>query len=128
MDRVQQDFRETFSRISQACGIEIQDPESGKAQVRPKDFTVDWIKSPADTTSGLPNLQAFEQNLAAMMTRGAETQLESGLLLVRMDKADSLRRRLGDDAVEKLLARLISIVVRSARDQDVLCRLSGDTL
>lgn len=128
MDRVQQEFRETFSRISKSCGIETKDPESGAAQVRPKDFTVEWVKSPADSTTGLPNQQALEQNLAAMLARGAETQLESGLLLVRMDRADSLRHRLGAVAVEKLLGRLVTVVVRSARDQDVLCRLSGDTL
>ncbi len=128
MDKVQQQFRETFSRISQACGIETIAPESGAAPVRPKEFTVDWVKSPVDAGSGLPGLQAFEQNLATLLAQGTETQLESGLLLVRMDKADSLRRRLGHAVVERLLIRMVSVIVRSARDQDVLCRLSGDTL
>lgn len=128
MDRVQQEFRETFAKISKACGIEANPSDTDTAEARPKDFTVDWTKSPLDTATGLPAHQAFDQNLAAMLALGTETELESGLLLIRMDKADSLRRRLGNDAVEKLLGRLVSIVVRSARDQDMLCRLSGDTL
>jgi two-component system cell cycle response regulator len=128
MDRVRQKFQETFSRISSASGVEAKAPETGSVVVRPKEFTVEWTKAPVDTSSGLPNLQAFEQNLAAMLAQGSEAQLESGLLLVRMDKVDSLRRRLGHDAVEKLLSRLVSVVVRTARDQDLVCRLGADTL
>jgi diguanylate cyclase (GGDEF)-like protein len=86
------------------------------------------VKTPVEAASGLPDKRAFEVNLALMLSAGAEARRESGLLLLRMDKADALQRRLGSHAVEKLLARLASLVVRAARDQDLVCRLSGDTL
>lgn len=128
LDRVRQDFQKSFSEISRACGIDAKPAGPGANQARARDFSVEWVKTPADPLSGLPNHQAFEQNLSLMLAQGNEAQLESGLLLIRMDKADGLRRRLGSDAVEKLLARLVSVIVRSARDQDLVCRLAGDTL
>lgn len=128
LDRVRQEFQESFSEISRACGVDAKPAEPGANQARARDFSVEWVKAPADPLSGLPNHQAFEQNLSLMLAQGNEAQLESGLLLIRMDKADGLRRRLGSEAVEKLLARLISVIVRSARDQDLVCRLAGDTL
>lgn len=127
LDRVQKEYQTTFARISQACGIETKS-ESAEEKLRPRTFTVDWIKEPADGATSLPNQAAYDQNLAAMLSQVAETKLVSGLLLVRMDKADSLRRRIGHDAVEKLLGRLASVVVRSARNEDLLCRLNADTL
>jgi diguanylate cyclase (GGDEF)-like protein len=128
MDRVQRDFQETFSQIAKSCGIEPPVQEREQQKARPRDFAVEWIKTPVDSASGLPDKRAFDQNLAAMLGQGAQTRLESGLLLIRMDKAEGLRRRLGNGAVEKLLSRLISLVVRTARDQDLICRLSPDTL
>lgn len=126
IDRVRHDFHETFARIAKSCGIESHENESQKS--KPREFTVDWTKTPLDSHSGLPDKRAFEQNLNAMLAQGAEAALNSGLLLIRMDNAEGLRRRLGSEAVEKLLSRLASLVVRSARDQDVVCRLSLDTL
>lgn len=128
MEQLQQQFQETFTRIAEASGVS-QTP-AGEAGPSPqaKEFQVEWVKNPVDAASGLPDKQAFEQNLTVMLSRGAESSWESGLLLIRMDKADSLRRRLGTEAVEKLLARMTSLVVRAARDQDLICRLSGDTL
>lgn len=128
LDRVRHDFQKSFSEISRACGVDAKPAEPGANQARARDFRVEWVKTPADPLSGLPNHQAFEQNLSLMLAQGNEAQLESGLLLIRMDKADGLRRRLGSEAVEKLLARLVSVIVRSARDQDLVCRLAGDTL
>lgn len=128
MDQLQQQFQQTFSRLTEVSAI-AQKPkdETGKS-LHASDFAIEWVKAPLDTVSGLPDKQAFEQNLSAMLARGAETELESGLLLICMDKADSLRRRLGADAVDKLLTRMTSLVVRAARDQDLICRTSSDTL
>lgn len=128
MERLQQQFQETFSRIAAASGAAQSAAGDAGQPPQTKEFQLDWVKSPADPVSGLPDKRAFEQNLTAMLSRGAESSLESGLLFIRMDKADGLRRRLGNDAVEKLLARMTSLVVRAARDQDLVCRLSGDTL
>jgi len=130
LERVQQDFQDTFTRIARACGIEKEKhaAEQLAEKSRPTSFTVEWVRSPVDAPSGLPSQPAYAQNLTALLTQGTETQLASGLLLVRMDKAEGLRRRLGQEPVEKLFSRLASIVVRAARDQDLLCRVNTDTL
>lgn len=126
VERMQRGFQETLMKIVQSCRIEqTQELESLPPA---REFTVDWAKTPVEPVSNLPDKRAFEVNLALMLSAGAQAQMESGLLLIRMDKADALKRRLGGDAVEKLLARLTSLVVRSARDQDLVCRLSSDTL
>ncbi len=126
VERIQRGFQETLTKIVQSCRIEqTQELESLPS---PKEFNVDWAKTPVEAVSNLPDKRAFDVNLALMLSAGAQAQMESGLLLIRMDKAEALKRRLGGDAVEKLLVRLTSLVVRSARDQDLLCRLSGDTL
>lgn len=127
MERLQGGFQETFAQIAKSSGINLNADADAHAAAKSKDFTMDWVKLPVDPASGLPDKQAFELNLANLVSRGAEANLESGLLMIRMDKADGLRRRLGNEAVEKLLGRLASLVVRAARDRDVICRLSGDT-
>jgi diguanylate cyclase (GGDEF)-like protein len=130
LDRAQRGFQETVARIAEAChpAAKPASTDAGVEKPRPQSFSVNWIKEPVDGLTGLPNHAAYDQNLAAMLAQVSETKLASGLLLVRMDKADSLRRRLGQSGVEKLLGRLASVVVRSARDEDLLCRVNGDTL
>jgi diguanylate cyclase (GGDEF)-like protein len=128
IDGVRRGFQEILSQIVKACRVEQTQVMEAQPAAKPKDFTVEWSRTPADPVSQLPDKRAFDVNLAAMLSAGSQAQLESGLLLVRMDKCDALRRRLGSDAVEKLLGRLVSLVVRSARDRDLVCRLSEDTL
>lgn len=128
LDHVQEQFRESFVQIAKVCGVEAKLENSEDPAARQKSFLIDWQKGSLDPQSSLPDLKSFEQNLAAMLAQGVESHLDSGLLLVRMDNADGLRRRLGASAVEKLLGRLVSVIVRSARDQDLVCRLNGDTL
>ncbi len=127
-DRLQQGFRETFGRIAQSCGADAAPRDAEAPPATPTTFTIDWQKSSLEPQSGLPDLKSFEQNLATMLVQNKECGLESGLLLIRMDKVDSLRRRLGRPSVEKLLARLVSVVVRTARDEDLVCRINDDTL
>ncbi|MFO0919924.1 MAG: GGDEF domain-containing protein [Planctomycetaceae bacterium] len=127
-DRLQKEFRESFGKIAKSCGMDAAATGEDPAATGPKTFAITWQKETADALTSLPDLKSFEQNLANMLFQGKECDQESGLLLVKMDKADALRRRLGAPSVEKLLGRLISVVVRSARDQDLVCRVSDDTL
>ncbi len=127
LERLQRGFQSSFERISRACGmLPVQPAEREQPKVH--DFHVAWVKTPIEIHSGLPNHLAYEANLSTMLEQGKTADLESGLLLVRMDKADGLRRRLGAEGVEKLIGRMSSMIVRAARDQDLLCRVNGDTL
>jgi diguanylate cyclase (GGDEF)-like protein len=128
MEQVQRGFQAAFSQIAAASRVDQLARKEEPAPERPKEFTVEWVKSPQDQVSGLPDKRAFDANLAAMLARGTETQIDSGLLLIRMDKAETLARRVGAAGLERLLSRLVSVIVRSARDQDLVCRLSHDTM
>lgn len=95
--------------------------------VRPP-FEIDWIAEPVDSATGLPGRKAFDENLAKLLQIGHDSRRDSGLLMLKIDKFENHRRRLGLADSDKLVKKLTAVVCRSVRDQDLVCRYSPDTL
>lgn len=96
--------------------------------VQPKPVKVNWLKSPVDPSSELPDRAAFDSNLTSLLEACTAADRESSLLLVRIDKLSGLVTRFGQANAEKLIKRLAHVVCRSVRDDDLVCRLSAETL
>ena len=91
-------------------------------------LNVNWLKSPIDPSTDLPDRVAFESNLALLLQLGSAADRESTLLLLRVDKMAGLVARIGRANAEKLMKRLGGIVCRAVRDDDLVCRCNGETL
>ncbi len=94
----------------------------------PTPFKVEWTIEPTDPSTGLPGRQAFDENLALLMKAGQESERTSGLLLIKIDKFENLRSRLGVGDSDKLVKKMMAVVCRSVRDEDLVCRYSADML
>ncbi|MBI1344924.1 diguanylate cyclase [bacterium] len=89
-------------------------------------FHIDWAKGPVDATTQLPNRETFETNLQQLIQQSSEHCHPSGVLLFRVDKSDQLARRYGADALNVLQSKLATVVIKAARNEDLVCRLDGD--
>lgn len=93
-----------------------------------REFAIEWITEPEDEGTGLPGRKAFDANLALLTEEGRELERDSGLLMLRIDKFNSLKKRLGITDCNKLMKKLTNVVCRAVRDQDLVCRYSADML
>jgi diguanylate cyclase (GGDEF)-like protein len=107
---------------------ERQSPQARLEQTEPGElsFQVAWQRSPVDSATQLPDRSAFDANLGLMLSEAQKFNRPCGLLLVRMDKCDALQRRYGADVLVKLQSRLATLVIKSVRDDDLVCRLQPD--
>ena len=94
----------------------------------PTPFKIEWTTEPIDPATGLPGRQAFDENLELLMNSGRESERTSGLLLIKVDKFENLRSRLGAGDSDKLVKKMMAVVCRSVRDEDLVCRYSADML
>lgn len=92
------------------------------------DFEIDWQRQPEDSKSGIPNRAAFDDNLRALIAAGQNAGVDSGLLLIKVDKFDQLQTRYGNADAEAFLRKVVAVVCRAGRDEDLLCRYSTDML
>lgn len=97
-----------------------------KSRKPPKTIRLDWVRTPIDPDTSLPDETAFQANLNQLLETGARASQPSGLLLLQIDKADQLRFRVGAAGVAKLRNRLAGLVVRSVADTDLVCSLERD--
>jgi diguanylate cyclase len=88
----------------------------------------DWNRTTLDPVTSLPDRAAFDVNLTSLISEANETELESGLLLVRVDKFDQLAARFGKSGSSQFLKTISALVCRAIRDQDLVCQLAADTL
>jgi len=98
------------------------------AAAQPKPIKVNWLKTPIDPSTELPDRSAFESNLGSLLEACSAAERESALLLVRIDKMGGLVARFGQANAEKLLRKLSRVVCRSVRDDDLVCRCNAETL
>jgi len=89
--------------------------------------TYQWSRSPEDRVSGLPSLEAFEQNIQQLLNWSREFKRTGGVLLVRIDKFDSLRERYGVAGSQTLIKRLSTLLCRSIREVDLTCHVAVHT-
>ena len=103
----------------------LQDAQKRKRQKRGL-VDIQWVSSPDDKRTGLPGRSAFEQNLNLLLKAGTEADQPSGLLMIKVDKADQLQRRFGRQGAENLLRNMAGVICRSVRGQDLVCQYSTD--
>jgi diguanylate cyclase (GGDEF)-like protein len=92
----------------------------------PSSFQIDWQTGSVDPVTQLPDRPAFDANLELLLAGSRLHRQPSGLLLIRMDKCDQLQKRYGRDNVLKLQAKLATVIVKSVRDDDLVCRMQPD--
>lgn len=86
------------------------------------ELALNWERSPEDELTGLPDRDAFRVNLESLLEIGQKHRVESGLLLIKIDKTEHLRSRFGEKVVQEFICRVGSLVCRSLRDDDLVCR------
>lgn len=86
-----------------------------------------WVRSPEDRVSGLPTMVPFEQNIQHLIHWCRDFKKTGGILLVRIDKFDSLRERYGVAGSQALIKRLCTVLCRSVREIDLTCQVSAQT-
>lgn len=98
-------------------------PSAAEAKIR-----VRWTLTPVDPISGLPDREPFDANLAALLEAGRKAQQASSLLIIRVDKLQSLASRLGPAGVHTLQRKLAAVICRTVRDEDLVCQLGPDLM
>ena len=92
---------------------------------RPKPGDLHWERQPLDPLTELPARAACEQNLGRL-TQAAAATGRGGLLLVSLDRFDSLRGRFGDATAAELRRLVARLLCRTGRDADLACTLADD--
>lgn len=92
-----------------------------------EDFTVEWTRSPEDFSAGVPDRTAFDASLCSLLELVSQTEVDSALLLIRVDKLDHLKVRFGTKGTDQFMRKMASVICLAIRDKDLVCRFSGDT-
>lgn len=101
---------------------------SAEAQTHPapRAFPLEWVRTPVDPVTGLPDESAFQASFDRMLAAGAGSAQPCGVLLLQLDKADQLRFRVGADGLDKLRRRLAGLLARNIAETDLVCHLGYD--
>ena len=83
--------------------------------------TLHWERQPLDAITQLPDAAAFGVNLSRLIAAG-----RGSLLLVSVDRLESLRQRCGVRTVEELRRLVSRLLCRTGRDADLTCTLADD--
>lgn len=127
LDAARQNFSEAWKGIAERQTVVNQPADATREETSPATpFQMEWIKATVDHETQLPDKAAFETNLKQLITTSSEHGHPSGLLLIKIDKCDQLVRRYGAAAVTVLQSKLASVVIKAARDADLVCRLNQD--
>lgn len=117
LDRVMLRYRESVAppqpQAPPSCGSETS--------------AYQWLRTPEDRISGLPALEAFEQNIQHLLNWCREFKRSGGVLLVRIDKFESFRERYGVAGSQTLIKRLSTLLCRSTREIDLTCHIAAHT-
>lgn len=128
LERKQIRLLETVSRIVEAQRqIKSAAVEQTAHKVHPEEFSIDWLRSPEDLNIGVPDRSAFDANLKTMLKMGCQAEIESALMLIKVDKLDHLKNRFDIRGSETFMRLMASLVCRALRDKDLLCRFGDDT-
>jgi two-component system, cell cycle response regulator len=120
---------ETVNRVVESRTQTLQQKEAAAARAweRLEQFNVSFVRTPEDYTTKLPDRTAFDANLDAVLAAGQQSGHESGLLLVKIDRFDHLKKRFGRQGVEVFLQKMASVLCRAIREADLVCRVGEDT-
>lgn len=87
-----------------------------------------WTKKPLDPLTQLPDRACCDKNLDLLLGLSKKARLPCGVLLVRMDRLDTLQSRLGPTEADHLRKKFANVTCQSAREGDLICQFSADTL
>jgi len=126
LDAARKQFAESWKGMAERQTVAHPEAEQVACPTGATTFEVAWTKGAVDAETQLPSREAFETNLQQLIRASQEHCHPSGLLLIKMDKGDQLAGRYGAAAVTVLQSRLATVVIKAARDQDLVCRLDRD--
>ncbi|QDT38796.1 GGDEF domain-containing protein [Stratiformator vulcanicus] len=115
-----------MGRAATGLGIGAEAPAEPEPDA-PGEIEIEW-QLEESAGDELPSRETFDLNLGLLVSACDEANAEAGLLLVRLDRADSLAKRLGDAGVRYVFGQLSRAVIRSVRDEDVVFEFDGLTL
>jgi diguanylate cyclase (GGDEF)-like protein len=127
LDSKRNSLAETVGRLvtkqREATAKQIQAKLKPKPQAKP----VEWQRTSLDPTTNLPDRPMFDANLRTMLKAGSQSELSSGLLLVKIDRKEQLRARFGAPRADEFVKGMAAVIARAIRDQDLVCRLNEDS-
>lgn len=88
---------------------------------------VDWVRTPTDSVTKLPDRAALESNFALMQNAALERDFASGLLLVKIDKTEQLKQRFGIAGIQSFARKAAALICKSMREFDAACQFLPDT-
>lgn len=115
---------ETISRIMESQEQVAAEPEPESPAELP---SPDWLRTPEDSVTKLPNRQTFEENFQRLQALAGEHGFTSGLLLVQIDKYDQLKKRYGIAGVQGFSRKLAGLICRSMRETDIVMQHNAET-
>jgi diguanylate cyclase (GGDEF)-like protein len=91
-------------------------------------FEIAWEREPVDELTKLPTAEVMANNLKGMLAQGTENHRKSGFLFVKLDGYEKLLDRHGGEGRDTLLKKFASVIIRAAREEDLVCRYDTDTI
>ena len=111
----------SLSRLIKKSKEALQSARSSTAsEKRKQNKDLVWVKEPVDARSQLPDQIALDENLTRLVDTVGEDQSAS-ILLVQIDRFDSLAQRYGDEEKDHLLQSMAKLLVRLSREDDLVC-------
>ena len=89
--------------------------------------TVSWQAPSDDEVDESSGDDCLMANLQILTDLARDTGLQSGLLLVQVDKLDQLKKRYGARDVERFAEAIGSLIGQEIRDRDLMCRCGEGT-
>jgi diguanylate cyclase (GGDEF)-like protein len=87
----------------------------------------EWKRTPLDPATQVPDRTTLEDNLQRLLSASAAGQQPCGVLLVSIDKVEQLHRRFGSETVQALECRLATVLIKAARNEDLVCQAGPHT-
>lgn len=82
--------------------------------------TITWKKPSLPDPWGLPDRELIEQNLHELLRLTNQYQVPSAILMIGIDKFESLIQRFGRDGVQHIVRRLVNVLLKGMRHEDLL--------
>lgn len=126
LERARQQVADAWRSLSEQQTAFSTRPIGDTCVTGPTPFEMNWVREPVDAQTQLPDRSAFDANLQQLLASSSQNCHPSGVLLVRIDKADQLSVRYGPSAAYTLQSKLAEVVTHSVREGDLVCRLGSD--
>jgi len=102
------------------------DAQTGPAPIPPHQQIpeIDWVRSPEDSITKLPDREAFEANFERLCEAAENEGWTSGLLLAKIDKFDQLDVRFGTVGVQDFSRKTARLICRALPERGLAAQWS----